>query len=192
MSLAYINLYYSYLDAFETLGDAEVGRLCRGALKYALTREAPDFRGNEKIIWPIMREQINRDQKAYEQKSQIQRENVMKRWKNTTVYDGIPTDTNYTDCTKEKEKEKEKEKDIYIKHKHGEYENVLLTDKELEKLQLEYTDWAERIERLSAYIASKGAKYKSHYATIRNWARKEGSEVKPQSQYRSMTELEYD
>ena len=62
-----------------------------------------------------------------------------------------------------------------IKHKYGEYSNVLLTDDELQKLKNEYSDWSERIERLSSYIASKGAKYKSHYATIRNWARKEGA-----------------
>lgn len=60
-----------------------------------------------------------------------------------------------------------------VKHKHGEYDNVLLTDAELDKLKTEYSDWQERIENLSRYIASKGAKYKSHYATIRNWARKD-------------------
>ena len=60
-----------------------------------------------------------------------------------------------------------------IKHKHGEYSNVLLTDDELEKLKTEYSDWEERIERLSSYVASTGKSYKSHYATIRNWARKE-------------------
>lgn len=58
-----------------------------------------------------------------------------------------------------------------VKHKHGEYNNVLLTDEELEKLQSEYPDWKDRIERLSSYVASTGKSYKSHYATIRNWAR---------------------
>jgi hypothetical protein len=60
-----------------------------------------------------------------------------------------------------------------VKHKHGEYANVLLTDEELDKLKAEYPDWQERIERLSSYIASTGKAYKSHYATIRNWARKD-------------------
>jgi len=60
-----------------------------------------------------------------------------------------------------------------IKHKYGEYKNVLLTDEELQKLKTEYSDWKERIERLSSYVASTGKKYKSHYATIRNWARKD-------------------
>lgn len=59
------------------------------------------------------------------------------------------------------------------KHKHGEYQNVLLTDDELQKLKDSFFDWEERIERLSGYIASTGKRYKSHYATIRNWAKKD-------------------
>lgn len=63
------------------------------------------------------------------------------------------------------------------KHKHGEYSNVLLTDEELDKLKSEYFDWEERIERLSSYIASTGKAYKSHYATIRNWAKKDATQA---------------
>ena len=69
------------------------------------------------------------------------------------------------------------------KHKYGEYKNVLLTDEELDKLKTEYSDFEERIERLSGYIASKGDKYRSHYATIRNWARKDAKEQPKQSSY---------
>lgn len=64
------------------------------------------------------------------------------------------------------------------KHKYGEYNNVLLTDTELEKLKAEYPDYEAKIENLSNYIASKGNKYKSHYATIRNWARKDAEQGK--------------
>lgn len=60
-----------------------------------------------------------------------------------------------------------------VKHKYGEYANVLLTDDELDKLKEAFFDWQERIERLSEYIASSGKKYKSHYATIRSWAKKD-------------------
>jgi predicted phage replisome organizer len=67
-----------------------------------------------------------------------------------------------------------------IKHKYGEYNNVLLTDEELAKLKNEFTDWAERVERLSSYIASTGKSYKSHYVTIRNWAKRDAE--KPQVQ----------
>lgn len=60
-----------------------------------------------------------------------------------------------------------------VKHKYGEYKNVLLTDEELDRLKDEFSDWEERIERLSSYVASTGKSYKSHYATIKNWARKD-------------------
>lgn len=86
-------------------------------------------------------------------------------------------------------KESEESKEVYItgsdepepapkdkkikKHKYGEYKNVLISDEELEKLKAEYPDWEDRIERLSSYMASSGKRYKSHYATIRNWARKD-------------------
>jgi len=60
-----------------------------------------------------------------------------------------------------------------VKHKYGEYQNVLLTDDELQKLKTEYSDYQQRIENLSSYVASTGKRYKSHYATIRNWARKD-------------------
>jgi len=63
------------------------------------------------------------------------------------------------------------------KHKYGEYKNVLLTDEEYAKLQALFpVDLPARIERLSEYIASKGAKYKSHYATIRAWANRDGKQ----------------
>lgn len=60
-----------------------------------------------------------------------------------------------------------------VKHKYGEYKNVLLSDDELEKLKSEFLNWEDRIERLSSYVASTGKSYKSHYATIRNWAKKD-------------------
>lgn len=63
------------------------------------------------------------------------------------------------------------------RHKYGHYQNVLLSDADMEKLQAEFPgDWAERIERLSEYMASSGKPYKNHLATLRSWARKEKEE----------------
>ena len=62
------------------------------------------------------------------------------------------------------------------KKNYGTMNNVRLTDKEyaeLSKLNL-----LNEIDTLSVYIASKGKKYKSHYATILNWDRKKKSELK--------------
>lgn len=65
----------------------------------------------------------------------------------------------------EKEIYKEKE----VKNKYGEFNNVLLTKEEYHKL--EQANLLPYIEKLSSYIASKGKKYKSHYATILTWSR---------------------
>ena len=61
-----------------------------------------------------------------------------------------------------------------IRHKYGEYQNVLLTDEDYEKLQAEFpTEYEALIERLSAYMASTGRADKNHLATMRNWARRD-------------------
>lgn len=76
-----------------------------------------------------------------------------------------------------------KEKDIpngISKKKTGEFANVLLTDQEQAKLNgcMGELGAAEYIERLSAYIAQTGRRYKSHYATLLSWWRKDGQPVK--------------
>jgi len=65
------------------------------------------------------------------------------------------------------------------RHKYGEYNNVLLSDTDFEKLKAEFpNDYQERVDRLSEYMQSTGKTYKDHLATIRNWARKESAEPK--------------
>lgn len=65
------------------------------------------------------------------------------------------------------------------RHKYGDYKNVLLSDADMEKLKAEFpTDWEQRIQRLSEYMASTGKVYKNHLATIRSWARKEPQKKK--------------
>lgn len=68
-----------------------------------------------------------------------------------------------------------KEKKVY-----GTFDNVKLTDEEYQKLVEKFpNDYQNKIDKLSEYIASKGKKYSSHYATILSWARKEEEENKP-------------
>ena len=65
------------------------------------------------------------------------------------------------------------------KRKLGTYTNVSLTDGELAKLQAEFPDWQERVDRLSEYMASTGKRYRSHLATIRAWARRDREKAGP-------------
>ena len=78
-----------------------------------------------------------------------------------------------------KEKEREKKRNLKGREKEtaptprGAHQNVLLTDGEMGQLQAEFPDWESRIEKLSAYMASTGKTYESHFATIRLWAERE-------------------
>ena len=93
------------------------------------------------------------------------------------------TSSNALDIDKDIDIDKDKKKSISKKparHKYGEYQNVLLSDDDLNKLQAEFpADWGSRIERLSSYMASSGKSYKNHLATIRNWARRDKPSEKP-------------
>ena len=61
---------------------------------------------------------------------------------------------------------------------YGEFKNVKLKKEEYAKL--EKSNLLPYIEKLSSYIASKGKKYKSHYATILTWARKDNKSNVPE------------
>lgn len=84
-----------------------------------------------------------------------------------------------------------KESKRETRHKFGEYKNVLLTDSDVEKLKAEFpTDWEERIERLSSYMASSGKTYKNHLATIRCWARQDKKKNASKSSSRNESQWE--
>lgn len=90
--------------------------------------------------------------------------------------DNVPLLSGQCPTEKEKEKEKDKDKDKEkdkkkIKHKYGNYNHVLLTDNEKEKLLNELDEYKFNlvIEKLDEYIEETGKKYKNHYLTIKRW-----------------------
>lgn len=80
------------------------------------------------------------------------------------------------------------------KNIYGANNNVLLTDEEFEKLKNKFPDYQTRIDDLSFYLSSKGAKYESHYMTILSWARKENKQTKvvTKNQFTNMTKSDID
>ena len=186
--MRYLKVFTDFAEAIEPLSEAERGRLFTAMLQYASTGETAELKGAERFVWPTAKQNIDRTRVEAER-------NAACGSKGGRPKKPVETDLNRkkaveTDLNRKKaDKDKDKDKDNIIppispngdivplegerphKHKYGEYKNVLLTDDELEKLKAEYADYLDRIERLSSYIASTGKTYKSHYATIRNWAR---------------------
>lgn len=93
-----------------------------------------------------------------------------------------------TDIGTQRKEKKSKVKKSIVKHKYGEYENVLLTDDEIEKLKLKFTDWDKHVEILSQGIELKGYVYKSHYLAILKWAEKDKQNT-PKNGYEGVRSL---
>ena len=71
---------------------------------------------------------------------------------------------------------------------YGKFQNVFLSEKELEDIQQTIPDWKDYIERLSGYMASTGKQYQNHAATIISWARQDH----PASRQRNYESEEYE
>lgn len=91
----------------------------------------------------------------------------------TVVPAGIQEHAVTTPSHKKETRRKTKKKEE-PKRKYGYFQNVELSDEDMEKLQEQFPDdWESRIEKLSEYIASRGDKYQNHLAVIRSWARRD-------------------
>ena len=75
MAREYFCAYHSYLKSIEPLGDAARGRLFTALLQYSATGEEPELRGAERILFPTMREQIDRDANKYAKLCETNRAN---------------------------------------------------------------------------------------------------------------------
>ena len=68
-----------------------------------------------------------------------------------------------------------------IKHKYGEYNHVLLTDRQYDKLVSDYGEQSvlAGIENVDRYIQKTGKKYKDHNLVLRDWGIKTPKLEKP-------------
>ena len=163
-----ICLPHEFSDVFGSLTDEQAGQLIKAIFYYDITGEQTDLDdGVLQFAWQShIKPKLDRIAENYAAKCAKNRENVAKRWKkdDTNVYERIPTHTNVKE----------------IRHKYGEYQNVLLSDTDYEKLKAEFpTDYDERIEAVSEYCKSSGKSYKDYLATIRAWARRDAKKNKP-------------
>ena len=114
MALEYFPFYYSYRKKLEKLSDQEVGRLVRSLLEYGETGETEELAGRESIAFDFIADDINRAKAAYEERCAKNQRNIGKRYArqdDTTVYDGVRTNTTVYETYQTKDKTKDKTKD---------------------------------------------------------------------------------
>ena len=109
--MKYLKVFTDFADAMKELGDAERGRLFTAMLKYAETGAAPDFRGNERFIWPVAKLQIDRMAAECEGRAKTSRENGSKggRPKKTQGNPKNPAGFSKTQKSQDKDNDKDKE-----------------------------------------------------------------------------------
>lgn len=177
-------LYTSQYVAIKELEDEQLGRLFRALFEKQLGNEVV-LTNDIKIAFNFINNQMVVDNQKYKKKCETLKNNAKKG--------GAPKGNQNAKKQKQPNREKNnlndndndneiiindnlKEKNKKEKISFGEFKNVLLSEEEFEKLKQRFSDYELRIEKLSNYIASKGDRYKSHYATILNWARNEKKE----------------
>lgn len=66
--MPYVQLPADMEEALGLLGDAERGRLVLAMLQYNRTGESVQLAGTERVLWPMIRERMDRSAAAYEQR----------------------------------------------------------------------------------------------------------------------------
>ena len=109
--MKYLKVFTDFADAMEELGDAERGRLFTAMLKYAETGTAPDFRGNERFIWPVAKLQIDRMAAECEGKAKTSRENGAKGGRPKKTQGNPKNPVGFSKTQKSQDKDNDKDKD---------------------------------------------------------------------------------
>ena len=190
-------MYTEYIHFLEGMMPEDQALLFRVILQHEGGLEVEEMTPAVKAVFSMIKNRLDNNREEYEKQCEINRENGKKGGRpkqnrnkpdeteiNRNKAKQTEQNRNKPDNDNEKDNEKDKGKDISPlnppdvektqRHRYGEYNNVLLSDEERDKLINEFPfDWKTRVENLSAYMKSTGRSYKDHLATIRNWARRE-------------------
>ena len=189
----YFYFLLEWAETFKALSDPQCGRLIKAMVEFEASGAAPSFEDDALLqfawvtnIMPKMKTMQEHYRETVAKRQAAGRASATKRT-SVNKCEQMLTSVNTSEQNEQKptvidldidididKKEKIDRKDKPVKHQYGTYQNVLLSDVELQKLQSEFpTDWQERIDNVSGYCRSHGKAYKDYLATIRNWARRD-------------------
>lgn len=190
---SWFKLFLHQKPIIDSVPDDVVGKAVKAAFHYFATKEETELDALAMVVYSSFKPYIEESFTDYERDVRNGHKGGRPQKPPVTPgKGGLPSPTQAeADAEAEAEAEADAEKEAGNKadkptsrHKYGSYKNVLFTDEEYAKLQAEFPgDYSERIERLSEYIASTGKSYKSHLATIRSWARKDGAKASTMPSY---------
>lgn len=176
-----------YADAILGLPAESAGKLFLSLVTYAKGEEAGHLLDDDLLarsIFSIMKTHIDRDREYKELKSRAGKRGGAPVG-NSNASKQAETNKNKQKQTEDKQKQTPKpnpKPNPNNKRPYGECANVFLTDDEYAKITHE--GLTGLIEELSLYIASKGDKYRSHYAVIKQWANRRKKEQAGNTSFR--------
>lgn len=72
--MKYLKIFTDFMEVVEPLSDEERGRLFNAMLRYAQDGSEPELSGNERFLWTVARQHIDREVAAYKTKVEAGRE----------------------------------------------------------------------------------------------------------------------
>lgn len=195
----YFYFLLEWAETFRALSDPQCGRLIKAMVEFERTGASPSFEDDDLLhfawvtnIMPKMKTMQEHYRETVAKRIAAGKASATKRT-SVNKCEQMLTSVNTSEQNEQKptvidldidkdididKKEKIYRKEKPVKHQYGTYNNVLLSDTELEKLKTEFpTDWQERIDNVSGYCRSHGKSYRDYLATIRNWARRDARQV---------------
>ena len=165
--------YKSFYDSIKELDKEQQYNIYKAVMEHEFEDKEPNLKGIENAIYVLIEPQLNANKKRYENGCKGGRPKNQNKTKTKPKNNQIKTKKKPNE--NENENENVNENDNVNVNIYGEFKNVKLTDDEYKKLKDK--DLLHYIEQLSSYMKSKGKRYKSHYATILNWSRKENKDL---------------
>ncbi len=179
--------FRNYHEALKELPKRDKAEVLNGMIEFVFEDKEPNFTGIKQMAWllikPSLTKSKNKSKNAKKENKAKSKQNQIEIKLKSKTYQIEITHLLYSLY-----KNNILNTYILVKggyrgkkplKKYGSFKNVLLSDEEHLKLKNKFLNYEQRIEDLSFYIKSSGKKYKSHYATILNWSRKEDNSNKP-------------
>lgn len=178
-----------FVPMLRSLPKEQAGELFQAMLDYQCDEDVRIEDPSMMAIFSMLRESIDKHNEAYEKKRLAQIENGKKggRPKKQSVSEeseknpwvSVETQENPQKAVRVMDKDIEKKnspteskkKAAPTKHKHGEYQHVLLTDDQYQKLVADYgqEDADGGIQAVDAYCEEHGKTYSNYALTVRKW-----------------------
>ena len=172
--MKYLKVFTDFTIDMESLNDAERGRLFVAMLEYAAEGASPNLPGNERFLWGSAKKMIDAQQKAYEHRCEINRQNGNEPKRiGANRSESLRIVANGSESLQEQEQEQEQEQ---TKRKS----NKKFSVPSIEEVKAYCTERNNRVnaEQFVSFYEAKGWKIgnqqmKDWKAAVRTWEQRE-------------------